>query len=62
MRWVLYKLKAVPTAIRIFLIAAAALVVFSVANLVYHVLQKPSEVFSPVSGALNKVPIETWRQ
>ena len=62
MRWVLYKLNAVPTAIRVFLIAAAALAVFSAANLVYHVLQKPSEVFSPVSGALNKAPIETWRQ
>src|SRR5215469_17091761 len=35
--------------------------VFFVTNLVYHVLHKPIEMFSPVSGGFNKTPIETWR-
>ena len=61
-RWVQYKLKAVPRVIRVFMIAVAALAVFSAANLVYQVLRKPAEVFSPISGGLNKAPIETWRQ
>ncbi len=61
-RWVQYKLKAVPRAIWVFMITAAALAVFSAANLVYQVLRKPAEVFSPVSGALNKAPIQTWRR
>jgi hypothetical protein len=58
----LSKLKAVPKTIRGFVIAAAVLTVFSATNLVYQVLRKPSEVFSPVSGEFNKTPIETWRR
>jgi predicted permease len=48
-----YKLKAVPKVIRIVVIAAAVLAVFSGLNLVYQVLRKPTEVFAPVSGAFN---------
>jgi hypothetical protein len=29
-------------------------------NGIYQVLRKPTELFFPVSGALNKVPAETW--
>ena len=47
---------------RIVVIAATVLAVFSATNLVYQVLHKPTEVFAPVSGAFNKAPIETWRQ
>ena len=36
--------------------------VFFVTNLVYHVLHKPTEMFSPVSSGFNKTPIETWRR
>jgi len=61
-RWVWRKLNAVPKTVRITVIAATVLTVFSATNLVYHVLRKPTEVFAPVSGALNKTPIETWRQ
>ena len=32
------------------------------ANLVYQVVRKPTEMFFPVSGAMNKTPAETWRQ
>ncbi len=47
---------------RIVAIAAAVLAVFSAMNLVYQVVRKPTEMFFPVSGALNKAPAETWRQ
>ena len=39
-------------------LAALALIV----NGVYQVLRKPTELFFPVSGALNKSPEETWRR
>jgi len=42
-------------------IATAIVVVFSAANLIFHVLRKPTELLSPVSGAFNKSPAETWR-
>jgi hypothetical protein len=31
-------------------------------NWVYQVIRKPSELFFPVSGTLNKTPAETWQQ
>jgi hypothetical protein len=60
-QWLQSKLKALPKAIRVVLISSAVLALFCVTNLVYHVLHKPTEVFSPVSGGFNKTPIETWR-
>jgi hypothetical protein len=56
------KLHAVPKAVRIVVIAATILAVFSATNLVYHLVRKPTEVFAPVSGEFNKTPVETWRQ
>jgi hypothetical protein len=50
-----------PRALRLVVIATAIVAVFSAANLIYHVLHKPTELFSPVSGAFNKSPAETWR-
>ncbi|MGO9720856.1 MAG: hypothetical protein ACLPOA_09770, partial [Methylocella sp.] len=58
----LCKLNAAPPAVRTVTIAAVALGLFSVSNFVYHVVRKPTEMFFPVSGALNKMPAETWRQ
>ncbi len=49
-------------AIRIVVIAATILAVFSAANLIYQVARKPTEMFFPASGTLNKMPLETWRQ
>ena len=60
--WARRRLKAAPRAGRIVFIAAAILAVFSATNLAYQVMRKPTEMFFPVSGALNKVPAETWRQ
>ncbi|MDP9083213.1 MAG: lytic transglycosylase domain-containing protein [Pseudomonadota bacterium] len=39
-----------------------ALGLWFVLNWVYQVVRKPSELFFPVSGTLNKTPAETWRQ
>ena len=47
---------------RVVVISIAVLAVFSVTNLVYQVLHKPTEVFSPVSSQFNKAPVETWRR
>jgi hypothetical protein len=61
-RWARHKLNAAPPAIRIVVIAATVLAVVSVTNLVYQVVRKPTEMLFPVSGAMNKMPAETWQQ
>src|SRR5713226_8503542 len=55
-------LTAAPRAVRIVCLTALVLAAFSLANLVYHVVRKPSELLFFVGGALDKEPIETWRQ
>jgi hypothetical protein len=59
-RRVRFKLNAAPTALRIVVMATAIVAVFSATNLIYHVLQKPTVLVYPVSGAFNKSPAETW--
>ncbi len=44
------------------IILAAAVLLWFVLNWTYQVVRKPSELFFPVSGTLNKTPAETWRQ
>jgi hypothetical protein len=44
------------------IILAAAVMLWFVLNWTYQVVRKPSELFFPVSGTLNKTPAETWRQ
>jgi len=41
---------------------AAVVLLWLVLNWIYQVIRKPSELFFPVSGTLNKIPAETWRQ
>lgn len=60
--WALGKFTAIPTAMRVAVICIAVLAVFSVTNLIYQILHKPTEVFALIPGESNKVPIETWRQ
>ena len=60
--WVRRKLSAAPAGVRIFLAAVSVLSTLAVANFVYQLARKPTEMFFPVSGALNKLPAETWRQ
>jgi hypothetical protein len=40
----------------------AVLALFSVTNLVYQILHKPTEVFALIPGESNKSPVETWKQ
>jgi hypothetical protein len=40
---------------------AVAVLLWFALNWGYQVVRKPSELFFPVSGTLNKTPIETWR-
>jgi hypothetical protein len=61
-RRVWQRLGAAPRAVRIAVIALALLAVFSVTNLVYQVARKPTELFFFVSGALDKMPAETWHE
>jgi hypothetical protein len=42
--------------------AALILALWLAVNWIYQVVRKPSELFFPVSTALNKTPAETWRQ
>jgi len=60
--WILCKFSAAPSGMRIFVIAATILAVFSATNFAYHVVRQPTELFFPVSGAFNKKPAQTWQQ
>ena len=44
------------------MVLTAAVMLWFVLNWTYQVVRKPSELFFPVSGTLNKTPAETWRQ
>jgi hypothetical protein len=61
-RFVRRTLSAAPRAVRIVCLAALVLVAFSLTNLVYHVVRKPSELLFFVGRALDKEPVETWRR
>jgi hypothetical protein len=43
-------------------ILTGAVILWFALNLIYQVVRKPSELFFPVSGTLNKTPAETWRE
>jgi hypothetical protein len=51
-----------PRPAQVLFILCAALLSWLVLNWIYQVVRKPSELFFPVSGTLNKTPAETWRQ
>ncbi|HMA50217.1 MAG TPA: hypothetical protein VKP60_10720 [Magnetospirillaceae bacterium] len=53
---------ATPPAVRTIVILALAATLFLLANLVYHVVRKPTEMLYPVSGVLKKNPAETWHE
>jgi hypothetical protein len=48
--------------VRALIIASFVVVGWFSLNGIYQVVRKPSELFFPVSGTLNKTPSETWRQ
>lgn len=43
------------------MIIALLVLLWFASNGLYQVIRKPSELFFPVSGTLNKTPAETWR-
>jgi len=53
---------AAPPIVQI-VVSLAVLVALALAvNWIYQVVRKPTELLFPVSGTLNKMPTETWRQ
>ena len=61
-RRVLQVLRTAPLALQALVALTAAALLWFALNWMYQVIRKPSELFFPVSGTLNKVPAETWRQ
>jgi hypothetical protein len=61
-RWARRKLAKAPRSVRIAGGIAILLATFTLANLIYHVIHKPTELFFFVGHRLDKEPAETWRQ
>lgn len=67
-RWRRYALRAwrhlsaAPRPLRLAVIATAVLALLAATNLVYQVARKPTEMFFPVAGALDKLPAATWAE
>ncbi len=51
-----------PTVVQAAIALAVAVTLWGALNWAYQVVRKPSELFFPVSGTLDKTPSETWRQ
>jgi Transglycosylase SLT domain len=61
-RRALKALRATPLALRVVAGAVVVAGLLFTANWLAQVVRKPTELFFPVSGTLNKLPPETWRQ
>ena len=61
-RWAWRSLNVAHPVIRIGVLVAIALVIFAAADVIYQVARKPTEMFFPVAGALDKMPAETWHE
>ena len=61
-RRVLRLFRRAPRLAQALALLALALVLWLTLNWLYQVVRKPSELFFPVSGTLDKTPAETWRQ
>jgi len=55
------RLRSAPPALLVALCVALCVFLWLAANALVQVARKPTELFSPVSGALDKTPAETWR-
>jgi hypothetical protein len=49
-----------PVLLQVSVILAITVMLWFVLNWMFQVVRKPSELFFPVSGTLNKMPAETW--
>jgi hypothetical protein len=54
--------RTAPFGLQVLVVLAASALLWLLLNGMYQVIRKPSELFFPVSGTLNKIPAETWRQ
>ncbi len=61
-RYTLRAFKRAPLPLQALIVLAMAAALGLAVNWIYQVARKPSELFFPVSGTLNKIPAETWRQ
>jgi hypothetical protein len=59
-RW-LRRWRAAPRWVRVASAAIAVVAVWLALNGAYQVVRKPTELYFPVSGALDKTPAQTWR-
>jgi Transglycosylase SLT domain len=51
-----------PALMQVLIVLTMTVLLWLVLNGIYQVARKPSELFFPVSGTLNKTPAETWRR
>lgn len=51
-----------PVSVRIGVVLAFTVALWAVANGIYQVVRKPTELFFPVSGTLYKTPAQTWSE
>lgn len=56
------RFRSAPLPAQVFGALAICAIVSLAANWIYQVARKPSELFFPVSGVLNKTPPQTWRE
>jgi hypothetical protein len=61
-RRALRALRRAPLAVQAVSAIALAVALWFTLNGLYQVVRKPSELFFPVSGTLNKTPAATWRE
>jgi hypothetical protein len=55
-------IRRAPTGVQTVMVVACAVALWFALNWAYQVARKPTELLFPVSGTLNKIPAETWRQ
>lgn len=55
------RLRSAPPALQIIFILGLGIALWLASNALVQLARKPTEIFSPVSGVLNKLPTETWR-
>jgi hypothetical protein len=60
-RW-LRAFQRMPMSVQILVGLVAIVMLYFATNWIYQVIRKPSELFFPVSGTLNKRPPQTWQQ
>jgi hypothetical protein len=56
-----YAFRELPAVVQVFTVVLMLVLLWLAANGAIQVARKPTELFFPVSGALNKMPVETWR-